>query len=199
MTTGGYSKQSYSGDLWWVEFVRGCATTITERGGGKPAFSPDGKWIATFTPHEAYTYGAVGLWRTSDLHGEILFAPAIFDRYGKYAALVSERTVFSKLVWPAEVAWADDSTGFSVHMSQADELGRRRWWVPVDGSAIEPLSSLSPGPQESQIEATHHLTSTIESGYTKFLYCAPGRDCHTLARLEGEIRSTSYTDRRCER
>jgi hypothetical protein len=202
MTTGGDIKRVYSGNLWWIDLVNGCATRIAERGGGKPAFSPDGEWIATFTPEIGYTHGMVGLWRMSDMRGELLFAPSVFEQYPQYADLVGERTLFSELVWPTGVTWADDSTGFSVQMSYADDLGSTRWWVPVDGSAPEPLPSLSPtspGPQESQINATHYLTSTIESGYTEFLYCASDGTCHTLARLRGEIRRTSYTDQRCDR
>ena len=203
MTTGGYAKVCYSGDLWWVDLVNGCASRIAEYGGGEPAFSPDGEWIATFTPEIGYSHGTVGLWRMSDMRGELLFAPSTFDRYGQYEGLVSERTVFRELVWPMEVTWADDSTGFSVNMSHADDSGTRRWWVPADGSAVEPLPPLSPtspGPgRESQIDATYRLTSTIESGYTEFLYCAPDGTCRTLARLKGEIRRMSYTDRRCER
>ncbi|MBN1812433.1 MAG: HEAT repeat domain-containing protein [Anaerolineae bacterium] len=203
MTTGGYAKRCYSGDLWWVDLVNRCATRIAEYGGGEPAFSPDGEWIATFAPEIGYSHGTVSLWRMSDLRGELLFAPSTFDQYGQYAGLVSERTVFSELVWPMEVTWADDSTGFSVNMSEADDWGTRLWWVPVDGSAMEPLPlplPTSPGPgQESQVDVTYSLTSTMESGYTEFLYCASDATCHTLARLEGEIRRISYTEQRCER
>ena len=209
MTTGGYAKRVYSDDLWWVDLVYGCAISMARRGGGEPAFSPDGEWIATFTPELGLTHGTVGLWRMSELRGELLFAPSEYEQYGQYAGLVSERTVFRQLVYPVEVTWADDSTGFSVHMSHADDLETTRWWVPADGSAIEPLPSLSPTSaepgQESQIDAGRYrtagryLTSTIESGYTEFLYCASGGTCRTLARLEGEIRKTSYTDQRCER
>ncbi|MBL7201970.1 MAG: HEAT repeat domain-containing protein [Anaerolineae bacterium] len=203
MTTGGYAKRYYSGDLWWIDLVNGCATRIAERGGGEPAFSPDGEWIATLTPEIGNSHGVVSLWRMSDMRGELLFAPSVFEQYPQDGALVSERTVFSPLVWPMEVTWADDSTGFSVNMSHADDFGTRRWWVPIDGSAMEPLPPLSPtspgSGQESQIDATHYLTSTSESGYTEFLYCASDGTCHTLARLRGEIRRMSHTDQRCER
>ncbi len=202
ITTGGYAKRSYSDDLWWVDLVHGCATRIAEDGGGEPAFSPDGKWIATFTPEIGYTHGMVGLWRLSDLHGELVLSRPLYE-HSDLAALVSKRTVFRELVWPREITWADDSTGFSVSMSLADDSGTRLWWVPVDGSAIEPLSSLSPtspGPgQESQIGATYYVTSTTESGYTEFLYCRPDGPCHSLARLEHQIWRASYIDRRCAR
>jgi HEAT repeat protein len=203
ITTGGGAKRSYAGDLWWIDLVNGCATRIAEHGGGEPVFSPDGQWIATFTPEIGYTHGTVALWHMSDLRGELLFAPSTFDQYGQYAGLISERTVFSERVWPMRVTWVEDSTGFVVNMSGADESGSTRWSVPVDGSAMDPLPSLSPTPpgpgQASQIDAGYSVTSAIASGYTEFLYCAADGTCHTLARLDGEIRGMSYADQRCER
>ncbi|MEJ5309565.1 MAG: hypothetical protein WHX52_07310 [Anaerolineae bacterium] len=61
-TCGGDIKSVYVGDLWLVDVADGTVTQITERDGGKPHFSPDGKWIAASMPWGGYGDGSIALW-----------------------------------------------------------------------------------------------------------------------------------------
>ena len=78
-TTGGYAKRVYSGDLWLVDVSDGAMTQLAERGAGVPFFSPDGEWIATFTPEIGWSHGTVGLWHVEGKSGQTLFSPLMLQ------------------------------------------------------------------------------------------------------------------------
>lgn len=119
LTLGGTIKRFYSGNLWLLNTSDGATTQVTSSGGGEPLYSPDGKWIATSTPHIGWSHGSVGLWGAEGQGGRALFEPI---------------SSHSKM-------WAADSSGFSLALTRIGSEGSELWWVPVDGDPVQ-LSSL---------------------------------------------------------
>jgi len=115
MTNGASIKRIYGGNLRWIDASTGAVTEMAESGAGMPDFSPDGNWIATWTPDIGWSHGSVGLWHVADGTGKTLFSP----------------------LFRQALQWADDSSGFAVALQRHGETGMELWWVPVDAAPVE--------------------------------------------------------------
>jgi WD40 repeat protein len=134
VTTGGDIKRYYSGDLWLVDVSDGTVTQLAERGAGLPVFSPDGEWIATYTPEIGWSHGTIGLWHVKGTSGQTLFSPLMLQY----------------------LKWADDSSGFAVALQRHGDVGLDLWWVPVDDVPMQ-LGRLSDAVYASWQPGTERL------------------------------------------
>ncbi|HOU14121.1 MAG TPA: HEAT repeat domain-containing protein [Anaerolineae bacterium] len=116
-TCGGDIKHMYFGDLWQVDVVDGTVTQITERDGGAPHFSPDGKWIATSTPWGGYGDSSITLWHVESKKNQVLL----------------------KSLFPFYLEWVDDSSGLVAAFPYADTAGQglELWWIPVEAPRVQ--------------------------------------------------------------
>jgi len=133
-TTGGDAKRVYSGNLLLVDVSDGTMARLAERGAGVPVFSPDGEWIATFTPEIGWSHGTIGLWHVGGKSGQTLFSPLMRQF----------------------LEWADDSSGFALALNHYAAAGLELWWVPVDDVPVQ-LGRLSKATYVSWQPSTERL------------------------------------------